>query len=151
LGVITQYKWAKRQIDYKPDKYVLPMGRGKVKNHGKLKDMYFLGVPKGRTIVIEDVTTTGESLVMTIDNLLKIDVPVIAAIGLTDRNEVRDDGKSVEKIIEERNIPYYAMSNALDLLPEVYERMQPDEIIARRVEEYFEKYGVEKLKLIENK
>jgi orotate phosphoribosyltransferase-like protein len=33
------------------------------------KDKFFVGVPKGKTIVIEDVTTTGGSLIETLNGL----------------------------------------------------------------------------------
>lgn len=149
LGIITQYKWAKRQANYGPGVYSLPMGRGKPKDHGDPKDRYFVGMPRGRTIVLEDVTTTGGSLLTTIDNLLEAGVEIIASIGLSSRNEIRDDGKSVKEAVEEKGVSYHAMSNALDLLPEIYKRLQPGEdvAVAKLVEEYFEKYGVEKIKL----
>lgn len=147
LGIITQYKWARMQTDYGPGRYALPMGRGRPKDHGDPKDRYYVGAPSGRTVILEDVTTTGESLLSTIDSMLEFDIPVIAAVGLTNRNELRDDGKTVKEAVEEKGVPYYAMSNALELLPEVYKLLRPGDDIARLVEEYFEKYGVEKIKL----
>lgn len=148
LGILTQYKWAKKQADYNSGIYTLSMGRGKIKDHGDPKDKYFLGIPKGKIVLLEDVTTTGGSLLDTIDNLLEINVPIIAAIGLTNRNELRDDKKSVQEAVEKKGIPYYAMSNALDLLPEIYKNLQSKGNIAEIVEEYFEKYGVKKINLI---
>ena len=147
LGIITQYKLSKRQPDYESSQYLLPMGRGKPKEHGDPKDRYFIGMPQGKTVILEDVTTTGGSLLTTIDNLLEAKIPIIAAIGLTNRNEKRDDGKSVKEAVEEKGVSYYAMSNALELLPKVYEKLQPGKDVARAVEEYFDKYGVEKIKL----
>lgn len=148
LSIITQYKWAKRQPNYGPGVYQLAMGRGMPKDHGDPKDRYFIGAPKGRTVVLEDVTTTGESLIKTIDNLLEAGVSVIASIGLTNRNEIRDDKKIVNEIVESTGVRYYAMSNASELLPQAYSRLQPGEIVARKVEEYFKRYGAEEIKLI---
>jgi len=142
LGILTQYKWAKKQKDYAQNAYSLCMGRGKPKEHGDIKDKFFLGVPKGKIVVLEDVTTTGGSLIETIDNLLELDVTIEAAIGLTNRNELRDDGKSVEEVVKEKGIKYYAMSNALDLL----KRLSPESDIARHVENYFQKYGIKNIK-----
>jgi orotate phosphoribosyltransferase len=147
IGVLTQYKWAKKAPNYSPGSHVLPMGRGKPKNHGAPKDKYFVGQPKGKTIVLEDVTTTGGSLLTTIDSLAEAEVPVIAAFALTDRMELRDDGQSVQVAVESKGIPYHVLSNALQLLPEAYRRLNPGENIAKAIEEEFEKYGVEKLKL----
>ena len=137
LGIITQFKWAKKQNKYNPGKYTLPMGRGKQKQHGDPKDKFFLGIPIGNVIVLEDTTTTGGSLVNTIRTLKELKINIIAAIGLTNRNELRDDGKSVDEIILEEGVEYYAMSNALELLP----KLKPDNQITNEIIEYFKKYG----------
>ena len=110
LGIITQLKWAKLQENFLPYNYILPMGRGKPKEHGDPKDKYFLGIPSGNVVILEDTTTTGESLIDCIKSLNKIDVNVIAAIVLTDRNEFRDDKRTVEEVIADLGIKYYAMS-----------------------------------------
>lgn len=115
LGLFTQYKWAKESTNYSKGSHVLSMGRGKPKEHGLLKDRYFLGEPKGKVIVLEDVTTTGDSLINTIDVLIQNDVLIIAAYGLTNRNELRDDGLSVKEAIERKNIPYHSLSNGSEL------------------------------------
>jgi len=147
LGIITQYKWAKGQLNYKMGAYSLSMGRAKPKDHGDPQDKYFLGNPKGKVIIIEDVTTTGGSLLETIKILSEIDIKIIAAIGLTNRNEIRDDNKSVEEIIEENDIKYYAMSNAIDLLPIACNKLKPGRKILEQIEEYFKKYGIKEIKL----
>jgi orotate phosphoribosyltransferase len=147
LAVITQYKYAREQKDYEPNAYKLPMGRGRPKEHGDPKDRYFLGMPEGNTIVIEDVTTTGGSLISAIRTLKNAGVKVIAAIGLTNRMEKRDDGKSVEEAVAELGVRYYAMSDATELLPLVYEQLKPGEEIGRKVEEYFKKYGTKEVVL----
>ena len=142
IGIITQYKWAKNQENYKSGAYILSMGRGKQKEHGDPKDRFFLGVPNGETVIIEDVTTTGDSLVNAIKKLKDLKVNIIAAIGLTNRNELRDDRKSVKEIILENDIQYYAMSNAFDLLP----KLEMTKEIADHIEAYFKKYGTNRIK-----
>ncbi len=148
LALITQYKWAKGRRDYSAGRYALPMGRGKPKEHGEPKDRYFLGMPKGKTIVIEDVTTTGSSLISAIKTLQEAEVEVIAAIGLTNRMEKRDDEKTVEKAVKELGVKYYAMSDATELLPLAYRTLQPGKEIGRKVEEYFKKYGTKEVFLV---
>ena len=69
LGIITQYKWAQQSKNYGKRSHVLAMGRGKPKEHGIEKDKNFLGQPKGRTIILEDVVTTGGSLIKEIARL----------------------------------------------------------------------------------
>jgi orotate phosphoribosyltransferase len=143
LGIITQYKWAFQDKKIKPGKYVLSMGRGKPKDHGELKDKYFLGIPKGKVVLVEDTTTTGSSMLKAIDDLVENKVNIIAAIGLTNRNEIRDDGNTVREAIKNKNIQYYAMSNAIDLIP----KLNLNSSIANHIKEYFKKYGTGELKL----
>ncbi len=148
LALLTQYKWAKGSPTYAPHSHALPMGRGKPKEHGAAKDRYFVGEPRGKIIILEDVTTTGGSLLTTIDRLMESEIPIIATFGLTNRMELRDDGQSVQTAVGSRNVAYHALSNALQLLPEAYQRLKPGEQIARAIEEEFAGYGVEKIKLM---
>lgn len=148
VGLITQFKWAQNQNDYEKNKYILSMGRGAPKKHGETKDRYYLGFPRGKVIVLEDVTTTGQSLIEVIDKFSKLDINVIAAISLTNRDEIRPDGKNIRDIFNIKHIPYYSMSSALELLPKIYQNKNLDSKIAQKVEEYFSKYGVEELKLL---
>ncbi|MFX1530448.1 MAG: orotate phosphoribosyltransferase [Promethearchaeota archaeon] len=143
LGIICQYKWAKKQPDYKKGNYILSMGRAKPKEHGDPKDKFFLGKPQGKVIILEDVTTTGGSLIETIDKLNQIDVSIIAAISLTNRNELREDMKSVETAVNDKGVPYHAMSNAIEIIP----YLNPDKNIASQIESYYKKYGTKEIKL----
>ncbi|MFX0080196.1 MAG: orotate phosphoribosyltransferase [Candidatus Hodarchaeota archaeon] len=143
LGIICQFKWAKEQPDYNTRSYILSMGRAKPKEHGDPKDKFFLGKPRGKIIILEDVTTTGGSLIETIDKLNQIDVSIIAAISLTNRNELREDKKSVEIAVREKGVPYHAMSNAIDLIP----YLNPDKTIISKIEAYFKKYGTNEFKM----
>ena len=147
LALLCQYKWAKNSPTYSKGSHVLPMGRGKPKEHGAPKDKYFVGAPKGNVIIVEDVTTTGGSLIKTIDELSELGVKIIAAFGLTNRMEKRDDGKNVEEAVNEKGVRYYNLSSALDLLPIVYKKEKPAEEIGKAIEEEFEKWGVKKLRI----
>ena len=59
IGIITQYIWAKAFLYYSPGSHALPMGRANQKNHGAPRYRDYVGIPRGGTVVIEDVTTTG--------------------------------------------------------------------------------------------
>ena len=142
LGVITQYIWAKKSGNTK-----LPMGRGKPKEHGAVKDRFFVGQPEGDVIVLEDVTTTGGSLLTTLKSLKEANINVIAAFGLTNRNEKRDDGTSVKEAVEELGVQYFSLSNASDLLPELIKQTSPDTSIVESVKRYFQRYGTELLRV----
>ncbi len=143
LGIITQFKWAKSQEHYNSGRFRLSMGRGRPKEHGDPKDRYFLGQPQGKVIILEDVITTGTSLIDSIKKLKELNINVIAAIGLTNRNELRNDGKSVEEVILKVGVKFYTMSNAIDLLP----ALKPNKNIASKIEAYFKKYGTKDIKM----
>ena len=143
LGIITQYKWAKKQEKYDSGSSRLSMGRGRPKEHGDPKDRYFLGQPQGKVIILEDVITTGVSLIDNIRKLKELNIDIIAAIVLTNRNELRNDGKSVKDIIRKEGVKFYSMSNATDLLP----NLKPNKEIALKIEAYFKKYGTKEIKM----
>lgn len=115
LGIITQYKWAKNQSDYSLDKYTLSMGRGQSKSHGDPKDQYCLGIPKGKIIVLEDVITTGRTIIETIKMLMNLKIEILAVICLTNRSEINTDILDINKIFKDLGIKLYAMSNASDI------------------------------------
>ena len=148
IGIITQYKWAIIHSNYDKGVYPLSMGRAKPKKHGDPKDRHFLGFPKGKIIVLEDVITTGESLIETIENFLEFRVNIVATISLTNRNELRDDGRSVKEVVLDKGVNHYSMSDAVELLPKAYDKLQPGEFIAKNIEKYFKKYGIKEIKLI---
>jgi len=148
LGVLTQYTWAREQSNFGNGSHVLAMGRAKPKDHGASKDRYFVGIPRGKVVVIEDVTTTGYSSIATLDSLKEAGIEVVALVSLTNRMEKRDDGLSVKEAVENKGIAFYNMSTALSLLPLVYRKLQPGASIGKAIEEEFSQYGVEKLNLV---
>lgn len=147
LAIISTYKWARGQKGYGPGSHCLPMGRGKPKEHGAPEDRFFVGEPAGRIVLVEDVTTTGGSLLGALDQLSTIDCTVIAAVGLTNRMERRDDGKGVAEAVAQRGISYYALSEATAFLPAVFAALAPGEAVARAVEEEFARSGMQPLLL----
>ncbi len=152
LGILTQYKWAKSSRQYAVGSHPLPMGRGKPKEHGLPRDKFFVGTPRGKVVVLEDVTTTGGSLIETIDNLIASDIEILCAFGLTNRMERRDDKLSVAEAIAQRSsaghpVKYYHLSSAVDLLPLAFKQVNPGDRIAKEIEEEFEAFGVQKIKI----
>lgn len=144
LGLIAQFKFAKQSSQFAPGSHVLAMGRAKPKQHGMAKDRYFLGVPQD-CIVVEDVTTTGNSLLECISRLQESQVRIVAAVGLTNRMERRDDGTTVSQAIQALGVPYFNMSNAFELLPRYFRSKSPGEHIVRAIEQEFLDHGVEPL------
>ncbi|RJO62310.1 hypothetical protein C4544_00490 [candidate division WS5 bacterium] len=147
LGVITQYKMAQNSPDYSKRSHVLSMGRAKPKDHGAPKDRYFVGMPRGKVVVIEDVTTTGGSLIKTLKGLKETHINVSGVISLTNRMEKRDDGLSVKEAVEKEGFRFYNMSSSLDLLPIMYKKLKPKEDVGKAIESEFGEYGVAPLKL----
>ena len=147
LGIISQYKSAQQSADYSKGSHVLAMGRAKPKDHGAPKDKYFVGMPRGNVVVIEDVTTTGGSLITTLDGLVEAGINIVGVISLTNRMEKRDDGTSVKEAIEGKGFKFYNMSTSLELLPIMYNRLNPGEKIAEEIEKEFAEYGVKPLRL----
>jgi len=109
IALITQFKWAKQSKDYEAGRFSLPMGRGKPKNHGDPADRNYIGAPTGRTLVIEDVVTTGKSLENTIELLRNTNAKVIGALAIIDRSEL--EGKSLGL-----DVPLYTLSKASELI-----------------------------------
>lgn len=141
LATICQYKYIQSRNDWKKGKYVFAMARKTPKDHGEPKDRFFVGQPKGDVIVIEDVTTTGESLLKHVKILQGFGVNVTAAITLTNRNELRDDGKSVAQELESINVPYYCLSQACDLLPQAVKMKKVSSVIKKSILSEFKTYG----------
>ena len=142
LGILTQFHAAKYSAEYKKGSHVLAMGRAQPKEHGAVKDKFFVGVPRGKTVVIEDTTTTGGSLLQTLHHLHDLGVDVVGVISLTNRMEKRDDGLSVAEVVAKENVVFYSMSSALDILPLAIQRYTPSSHIVSALEEEFKKYGV---------
>lgn len=133
------------------DNTPLIIGREIPKDHGELKDKFFIGPIKenDNIIIVEDVTTTGGSLIDTIEKLKQIKVNIVCAIGIVNRMELRDDGLSVDEKLSKMGVPYFAMSTADTLLPLEYKRNTPSEKTRQHIEQYFEKYSAAKINLKE--
>ncbi|MBI4894499.1 MAG: hypothetical protein HY833_02085 [Candidatus Aenigmarchaeota archaeon] len=151
LGSIATYEWAKRQPDYEKISYPIIVRRSKPKDdHGnpKYRD-YVFGDPKNGSVVIEDTTTTAGSVMEEIKMAKKKGAKILGCVTLTDRNERRDDGLSVQELFENEGIPYYPMSNALNLVPLQlsFTQKMNDEDLKVSIREYFGKYGTSKIDL----
>jgi len=127
----------------------LVIGREKPKEHGDAKDKYFIGpIEKGdKVIVIEDVTTTGGSLIDSLEKLKEVGVEIVCAVGLVNRVEKREDGLTVKQKLNEIGIDYFSMGNAFDLLPLEFLRNKPSEETKKHVEDYFRKYSIKEVEL----
>lgn len=149
-AIVAQMKWAKLAEGYGEGSHPVPMGRAKPKEHGMPKDRLFVGAPRGATLVLEDVTTTGGSLITALENLSEAQVPVIGAIGFANRMERRDDGLSVAEAIQRIKVgttplTYLYMSSALDLLPLARKKKEPALSVISAIEKEFKDYGISEI------
>lgn len=138
LGILSTYKLAKASSSLSYDSHCLPMGRGQIKEHGKLEDRYYIGLPTSqKTIVIEDVTTTGASLINCIDQLRACGVDVIGALTLTNRQE---DPKALPTFFHKRYegaCEFYALTTLHDLISRYGERSQiPHDVYSHLAQEF---------------
>ncbi len=125
MALLAQYRYAKQSPHFGPQTHRLAMGRGKSKAHGAAKDRHFLGVPRGKTLLIEDVTTTGDSLLGALATLREAEVDVVGALCLTDRCEPREDGQRIADIFAAMEIPFWSMSDIHTLLPLIWKKSPP--------------------------
>jgi orotate phosphoribosyltransferase len=149
LAIIANYKIGEGKFNsnVRPEHKII-MGRGMPKTHGAPKDKYFIGEIKegDKVLVLEDVTTTGGSLLKTIKQLKEANVEIVGAIGIVNRMEKRDDGKSVEEAVNELGVPYFAMSHSILLLPMAKDKYSPSPETLKQVEFGFDKHGLRELK-----
>ncbi|MCX8147091.1 MAG: hypothetical protein N3D84_01340, partial [Candidatus Woesearchaeota archaeon] len=74
---------------------------------------------------------------------------VVAAIGLFNRLDKRDDGKSVEQYLkEEFNVPYYWLSDSSRILPIVAKSGKISKNILKKVEDEIRETGISPIKLV---
>ena len=150
-AVIAAMKMARASSDYRLGSHAIAMGRAVPKPHGAPKDRYFIGAPRGKTVVLEDTTTTGGSLIRCIDGLLEAGSEVVAAVGLTDRMEKREeDGLGVGEALQRLyggKIAYHAMSRATELIPLALQKRPPDSAVIAGLMEEFRSFGVKPLVL----
>lgn len=143
----TKLAMATNMLNVNPDTKMV-MGRAKPKEHGDPSDKYFIGpLEEGdRVVVLEDVTTTGGSLVGAMKQLREAKVKIIGVVAVVNRDERNKDGRSVPELIrEEFGCPYTAMFSAREILPFAIEHMKPEWDLIQKVVEHHNKYAVEKI------
>ena len=161
LGLLSQFKLAYNSSEYGIGTHCLPMGRAKPKIYGEPNDRYFIGEPKGKTIILDDVTTTGRSLEDEIKKIFELNnqksnqkkrVKIIQAISLSDRMEANEFGFGIKRMsVKDRlammDIPFCSMSNAKELLPLAIAKYKPKDEIVKAIEKEYEKHGITQIKL----
>jgi orotate phosphoribosyltransferase len=148
LALITQFKWAQLSKEYKKGSHILPMGRGMAKKHGPLRSREFIGRPKGRCLILEDVVTTGGTLLKKLRVLRKRDdLEITGVIVLTDRAEKNRDKNMVKDLVEAMGIKYHVLSDAFELVPKAFKFSGADEGLKEKLLKEFEQNYKERIEL----
>ncbi|MBI3033408.1 hypothetical protein HYY69_08095 [Candidatus Woesearchaeota archaeon] len=144
LTDILNYKYGKQ--NHNPDQRLV-MGRGKAKEHGIVVDKYFIGnVKQGdRVILIEDVTTTGGSLIKSAHLLRESGVDIIAAVVIVNRMQKTEENLSVEEKLSQEGIRCLYLSDATAILRVLVKDGIKDPQIVNNLQKEFKQYGVKEL------
>ncbi|MGE0172205.1 MAG: hypothetical protein AB7T49_05450 [Oligoflexales bacterium] len=143
-AVLAAFKHAKQSPEFALNTHIIPMGRGKKKEHGLPEDSLFIGKPRGSTLVLEDTITTGGSIFQTIDELLRQNVDVRYALALTDREDLVDGQKTVAETIAARyegRIQYFSLTRASDLIPLALKKVPHDDKILQKIRMEFPRFS----------
>ena len=105
----------------------------------------FLGRPKGDVLLLEDVITTGGSLLKHTRTLRKKnDINIIGVLVLTDRMEKNRDGNLVQNLVESMDIGFHRLSDAFTLLPRAFYKLRPGTEMRETVQkEFIQNYKIE--------
>ena len=139
--------------------------RAKPKAYGDPRDAHFIGpVERGdRIVIVEDVTTTGGSLINQIKKCLDSELNVIAAVCECNRMEKAAKGRGDERVdfdygVAEAvsrlgsGVKYYALTDASKIIPAAFKLWTPSEgvmkeFIANGLREEYKDHGIIKIEL----
>lgn len=119
--------------------------RVKEKKHGDSANRFWTNgnIPK-RVIVLEDVTTTGGSVLELVEKLKKEGIMVSRVVGLLNRQQL-DRGKSVVDKMKQKKIRYDSLTDASLILPIALKEFpirKRDDIAQKIQKEYLKEYKV---------
>ena len=121
--------------------------RVKEKDHGDSANRFWTNgnIPR-RVVVLEDVTTTGGSVLELVDKLRKRGIVVRAVVGLLNRQQL-DKGKSVVEKMRKKKIRYVSLTDASLVLPLAIKKFparKRDDLSRKIQNEYLKEYKVGK-------
>ncbi|MBW3003056.1 hypothetical protein KY328_02725 [Candidatus Woesearchaeota archaeon] len=125
--------------------------RSKPKNHGDPADRYFLGeVREGdKAVLLEDVTTTGDSLYARWEQCCEAGVRTVATVALLNRVEnIKCADFGVEELFRRKGIHHFSLIDANYALPKAVTALSPSEDIVNAVEKEYKRHGVKPIVLI---
>ena len=94
--------------------------------------------PSMKPVLIEDVSTTGNSSTEYVMNLQEQGIPILLLLSMLNRQERRKDGKTVKQLVEDNyGVTYAAMAAAETVLPVAVDMLKPGERILKGLREEF--------------
>ncbi|MFH1762378.1 MAG: phosphoribosyltransferase family protein [bacterium] len=146
LAVLANYI---RSLNNNNPGHPLVIGRSKPKQHGDPRDKFFIGpVQSGQSIiVIEDVTTTGGSLLQSLESLEQAGLKIQAVITLFDRMQKRDDGKTVKDAVNKKGYDFFALADAFNFLPFFIKKTKPPQELIDKINQELKQSTVRPIKL----
>lgn len=133
LAIILQYKWAKKYEKGK-NTNIMPFIRAKVKDHGAIKDRAFLGLPKGKIVLIEDIVCRGKGIKQTLKKLEKAEIVPYAIIVLSDRMQPKYKTRFL-KALKKQRIKFYSMSQEKEVAEQAVKLLKPSKQIMNKLRE----------------
>ena len=117
-----------------PEGTVVPVAslRAGYKTHGSPLDRYSVGPVYlwMKPVLIEDVSTTGNSSTEFVMLMQELGISPLALVSMLNRQERRNDGRTVKELLEgSYNVPYLHMTAADTVLPRAVEMLKPKESI----------------------
>ncbi len=134
LAILMQYRWAKKSGKYKKGSHVIPLARGRPKEYGMPKDREFLGIPKGKVFLIEDIVARGGGIKDTIKKLKKLRIVPYAIIVLCDRTKEKNKTKLL-KFLSKKKIKYYALTNEKEVVEKAVKMLKPSKEVISKLKE----------------
>ncbi|HVA82594.1 MAG TPA: hypothetical protein VNF06_00320 [Candidatus Aquilonibacter sp.] len=179
FGIAAQLKYISEKSASEQNKYTVVTMRKTPKDHGHQLDRYFIGTPKPPILLIEDVSTTGLSLLESMLHAKLAGVHVDFVLSLTDRMEKAPilGVDYYEKVAKYRNTlnslmnsafqrvnppdvatavqlaggKYFSMSDVSQLLAPAARRAKVSTEIKSEILKEREKFGTEKTPFLEIK
>jgi orotate phosphoribosyltransferase len=110
------------------------------KKHGAPSDRYWVNgnFPK-KLILLEDVSTTGISMVNFFQKLQKMDIEVPLVVGLLTREQLNDKGESLPQILDKLAINYRFLTRAQEILPLALQQEQRRVFFAKKIKKEYQK------------
>lgn len=120
--------------------------RSKPKEHGDIANKYWTNgnVPK-KVILLEDVTTTGGSVIELALRLQdEMNIEIVGIVGLFNRQELDKNKKSVEEVMELLNFKYLPILNAENILQQMIDALpsvEREDAITKINANFWDEYG----------